>query len=229
MFNCPWYYLNQKFPPNIDWCETMQCSWISEPANTWSNLTYIFLALVLFYHSKKEASKFLKLFPLVLFLMGLFSFIYHASNHYFSQMLDFLGMYLYVCGLIVINLYRLEKLSYSKLLKVYSLFVLVCITFTSIVFWFQFPIQALIGILALVVIGTEWVCYRKENKKYSLNWFILSILLLVIAGIFSALDVSRIWCEPNNTFLHGHSIWHVISGLGTSAVYFHYRIVFKKW
>ena len=37
-----------------------------------------------------------------------------------------------------------------------------------------------------------------------------------------------IWCEPEITLLHGHAIWHVISGMGMVALGLHLRGVLLK-
>ena len=47
--NCPWHSSADLLgAPNIKWCEATLCGWISEPANTWSNLLYLVSALALY-------------------------------------------------------------------------------------------------------------------------------------------------------------------------------------
>ena len=49
---CPWFALSELARPDIKWCEAPQCSWVVEPANTWSNLFYVAVAFVLWRWSK---------------------------------------------------------------------------------------------------------------------------------------------------------------------------------
>ena len=58
---CPWYEAQQSYgAPNVNWCEPTVCSVINEPANTWSNLPYLLVSLVLI---KKMKDQPLKNFP----------------------------------------------------------------------------------------------------------------------------------------------------------------------
>ena len=79
--------------PNIKWCEETLCQWVSEPANTWSNLGYLFVALGLFsWAHRSRHHRIHQSFSAVVFSMGLISFVYHLSNFYGTQVLDFIGM-----------------------------------------------------------------------------------------------------------------------------------------
>ena len=45
---CPWYEAQQAYgPPNVNWCEQTVCHIINEPANTWSNLIFLFVGLII--------------------------------------------------------------------------------------------------------------------------------------------------------------------------------------
>ncbi len=41
---CPW---SGWTLPNLKWCEDNVCAWVTAPANTWSNLAYIFFSLLM--------------------------------------------------------------------------------------------------------------------------------------------------------------------------------------
>ena len=44
---CPWYELSEIAKPNVKWCEATVCGWITEPANTWSNLAFIGMGIAI--------------------------------------------------------------------------------------------------------------------------------------------------------------------------------------
>ena len=46
--------------------------------------------------------------------------------------------------------------------------------------------------------------------------------LLGLAEAFSLMDINRIWCQPDNAFLHGHVLWHLIGSLGVGAASLHF-------
>jgi hypothetical protein len=45
---------------------------------------------------------------------------------------------------------------------------------------------------------------------------------LAAGGVFSALDVTRTWCDPHS-LLQGHAIWHVLSAICLGFAFLHYR------
>ena len=101
--SCPWQGLAAYGPPNVKWCEERLCAWINEPANAWSNLAYIFVGLFIYFFTDLRtrrgtsagSSLGLEWFPPTIIAVGVCSGIYHASNTYITQMLDFFGMYLF--------------------------------------------------------------------------------------------------------------------------------------
>ena len=112
---CPWYDAAEMFgAPNVKWCETTLCSWISEPANTWSNLLYMVFAVIIIAQNGKDSRYELRWMGPAMFLMGLFSLVYHASNNYLTQLFDFIGMYLLVFWMLVINLRRAALIERSR-------------------------------------------------------------------------------------------------------------------
>lgn len=209
---CPWYEAQQQFgAPNVNWCEPTQCSVINEPANAWSNLPYLIVALVLY---KKLKNKPLNTFSWTIAIMGLFSFTYHATNNYLSQFFDFIGMFLmmsFVLAFEVKRFFSSDKVSFCSIY--WFLVFLNTLTFTlfGIVDW---PVQTIMMINTLPIIALEMIASWRDQKLHKLNYFVLSIGSLAIAQGFALVDIHRIYCKPDNLFFHGHVIWHIVSALG---------------
>lgn len=225
---CPWHELSQYGLPNVNWCEEYVCAWINEPANTWSNLAYVFAALwILGLRRGTGTAGPLRWFAPVLATMGLFSGIYHASNTHVTQILDFLGMYLFCFLLLGINGVRLRALSLVRLPLWFFCSVSVATVGTVLAVRAGFPIQSFIGILTLALVVTELLIRRRSSAEAgptsSLRGFFASLGLLTLAASCSALDVSRTLCDPQNHFLQGHAAWHVLSAAALLAAYYHYR------
>ncbi|NDG85398.1 MAG: hypothetical protein EBX52_10245, partial [Proteobacteria bacterium] len=121
--SCPWFPVKNLRLPNVKWCEEQLCSWIEEPANTWSNLGYILAGMVMWRMSAGLKSRPLRFYGPAGILVGLFSFVYHASNAFALQLFDFLGMYLFLFLLIFVNLERLGHRVIRHSLKPYLLTV----------------------------------------------------------------------------------------------------------
>jgi len=221
---CPWYDITEKMgAPNLKWCEETLCQWISEPANTWSNLSYLIAGIVTFYLAlKKDESFELKQFGPIIFFMGAMSFFYHQSNFYGSQILDFLGMYFFTGWVIGMNLIRMEKLKQRNLIW----FNLSLATFYTLVlhvmYLYGLKYQSIILINGLLIIGTEIKLSRTQQVSYKNFYFALFFLL--IAFSFSIMDGQRIWCNPqeHGWFSQGHAIWHWTAGIAMFFIYFHF-------
>ena len=53
--------------PNVKWCEETLCGVIAEPANTWSNLAYLVVAVALWWFTRKDKERTLRFWAPVAF------------------------------------------------------------------------------------------------------------------------------------------------------------------
>lgn len=222
--SCPWYDVTESIgAPNLKWCEETLCQWISEPANTWSNLGYLIAGIYTLYLAIKNKESFeLKQFGPIIFFMGAMSFFYHLSNFYISQILDFVGMYLFTGWAIGMNLIRLGKLERRNLI-LFNLTVAFVFTIVLHLMYINgLKYQSIILIDGLVIIGTEYFLRKKTDVNYK-NFYV-AIFFLIIAFSFSIMDGQRIWCNPqeHGWFSQGHAVWHWSAAVAMFFIYFHY-------
>jgi hypothetical protein len=207
---CPW---SGWTPPNIKWCEDNLCAWITTPANTWSNLAYFVVAALLWRRARLNKDPLLRAFaPCVVFL-GATSFLFHASYTLFFQFFDYLGMFLILALLIVTNLRRAGALSPERAWRWYLSGVAALSASIPALYWAGFPYQALIALLALVVIGQELSLWRGGRRAPGYRWFAAACASLFLATTFTLLDLTRCWCAPTNHWLQGHALWHLFTAL----------------
>jgi hypothetical protein len=224
--SCPWYPAAELFgAPNLKWCEETLCHWVSEPANTWSNLLYILVSFYIYHSAKKKKQPELIWLGPAMLIMGSFSFFYHMSNNYLSQILDFVGMYAFVYWLLILNLRRLNilnKKNQTKFLIGLSIFSTVLIHVMYINFM---KFQLIIFFATIAIIATEFMCFRKmkTQTEYHHKFIISGLLTIGLAQLFSQLDLNRIMCNPQNHFLQGHAIWHILGAIGLTLAYKHYE------
>jgi hypothetical protein len=227
---CTWHSFAESFgAPNVKWCEETLCQFVSEPANTWSNLGYMLIAILIIYFSySKNYSKNLKSFGPVVFTMGLGSYIYHLSNFYITQILDFVGMFLFVGWTLGMNLIRLKKISPHSLMKFVSLAVLVSCIVMHVMYINGWLMQVIILIYGFLILITELL--NPKFKERTWGWFIATLATLIVAFSFSFLDHSRTWCNPLNHgwFSQGHALWHWIGSLAMYFLYKHYEQFERK-
>lgn len=211
---CPWYEAQQKYgPPNVNWCEPTRCSYINEPANTWSNLGFVFVAIYLI---KKISDPVVKNFAWVVLVMGLFSGIYHASNNYLTQFFDFLGMALMTSFLLAFNVQRFPKNrhSFGILFWFFSFLNMSLLMILDII---DVPVQTLLLINALPILVLEIINGAREKSFKKYGQLAIAGVTLILAQISAQLDLKRIYCDESNLFLHGHVIWHLLCAV---AMYF---------
>ncbi len=216
---CPWYDISEILLPNVKWCEANLCSWIINPANTWSNLGYMLVGLYfLFIYQQKSREQ--RWFGIGMLVVGITSFIHHAAYNFFTQMLDFIGMYYYLFFIVVANFVRMGKLRSEKLIRVWAILIGLMSVLTVIFYFIEIPMQALIPAMGVFIFIQEAYVNRSQDPSVkafgsaSLKNFYLSALFLIIAATCSALDAKRIWCDPNNHIVQGHAAWHLISAIG---------------
>jgi len=213
---CPWYEQQQAYgTPNVDWCEPTICAWINEPANTWSNLGFILVGLYLY--KKYSSTPLLKNFGLIVFIMGLFSGIYHATNNYFSQHLDFFGMSLFVSYVLAFQWLRAKNLKLASLHAYFWFFMSVNLILLISLAFLKLPIQSLLLINTIPIILLEAFVFAIRKRRSPLRFFAISLFLLILAQVSAQIDLKRIYCDPQNVWLHGHVIWHLLCAV---AMYF---------
>lgn len=222
--HCPWHDHQQLFgPPNVNWCEPTICSWINEPFNAWSNLSYIIAALFIVFYFKSSSHK--KYAYIVLFT-GLVSFIYHSTNNFLTQYIDFLGMLALLAFVIAFNTLRakadLKKMN-TYFVGALSFLVILLNLFLAL----KIPIQLIVVLGCLFIVAQELKIYFKSLKGYKLRYFILSLFLLTLGQIFALLDHQRIYC-PTQLWITGHVLWHIFGGSALGIYAYHINAVVLK-
>ena len=217
---CPWYELSEMAKPNVKWCEASQCGWITEPANTWSNLAFIISGIIIWYLARKKGQKSLTLLGQVGVFVGICSFVYHMSYTMVLQVFDFVAMYAFVGVLLLFNLRRLEKISKEKQIPFFFALVLGCTALFFTFYALKVPMQIIVAVLVVAFIASEFLARRRLTEKPKSKHFILAFVSLGIAIVFTLLDVTRTWCEPDNHIIQGHALWHVFNSI---TIFFLYK------
>ena len=210
---CPWSGFQQ---PNVDWCEAELCSWITNPADTWSNLAYVLLAVLIWYHARRRGSRTLAMFGPACLVTGLFSFAYHASYTFFLQFFDFVGMFVFTNLVVTLNLRRSGALTARRQVVFYLASIVLFSALVPPMFYLDLPFQGLVAFLILVILVQE-IRLWATAERHGAFW--LALLLLGAGATCSALDLSRVWCDPHNHWLQGHAVWHVLTALSLYSLY----------
>lgn len=196
------------FAPNTRYifCESQLCSFIVEPANTWSNIGYLIVALMML-RSKSVTNRRVKnLFFFATFMLFLGSTLFHASGTYMGRIADVGAMFFLSSVMLTLSVERYfglregrANLFFFGLLGL-SLYGLMVFNIGSKFFGLQILITTLL----------EWRMARSaaalKAKKVA-----LAVLLFMAAFLFWILDVKKILCDPGNHILTGHGMWHLLA------------------
>lgn len=205
---CPWYDAQIYYgTPNVDWCEPTVCAVINEPANTWSNLPFLLIGLWVWTRMRGTVAG---SFGIVIFLMGLLSGIYHATNNRFTQHLDFMGMSLMTSFLLAFVTRRILKKEQKAWDQYFWFYFWLNVTIVLFLGVLKLPLQTLLLMNMVPLVLAEINCnfFLKTTKSFYL--FVLGSVILVFAQIMAQIDLKRIYCEPQNLVFHGHVAWHIL-------------------
>jgi hypothetical protein len=179
-------------------------------------LLYIIFAVAMWVQAGKDRPA-LRLFAPASFVVGVSSFAYHASYTYFFQVFDFIGMFCFLMVSIVLNARRLGQLSPHLVKVAFAGSVTACTALLLIAPYIGFPIQIIVVALILLMLVQEIVLKSYYSRHPALRpkygTFIWAVSLLLVAFGFSLADMLRIWCEPDNHVINGHSIWHILTAV----------------
>jgi hypothetical protein len=205
----PWGFLSRA---TMSFCEQNLNSWISEPANTWSNISYIAVGVfILVFLAKKYGRGFSDILPVIAIYTGLTSGVYHASDSFLFQVFDLSSMYLFSSFLLS---YTLKQLTGFRSHAFYIVFVLSFAVSLIVLLVVRKQIgDYLFGVQIAFVIGAEVGIDLSRVKKARYWSFYTALAIFGVAWIVWILDYTKVWCNPQNHIIQGHALWHVLNSL----------------
>lgn len=189
--------------------------WITQPVNTWTNLAYIVVGIALLVwilnRQPEQRKSLILMLPIGAILVGISSFLYHASSSFFFQVFDLSSMFLLSSFLLTKCLSRNRFLSANREWIAYLVFFILSVGGVLIIrgnsgeFIFGGEVAAVLGLEAAY-------CIRfPAQTKY--RDFLIALGLFMLAWGIWLLDVNHLFFDPNNHFVQGHAIWHIVNSL----------------
>jgi len=204
---CSW---NGMEIATMHFCEELVCgSWLVQPANAISNISFVIVGLYLLKLIRNKKSIYL-LFPVSAILVGITSFLYHASWTFFFQVFDVSSMFMLSCLLLAFNVWRLGFIKEKMLPLIYALMVLAS-ALSMIIIKGQWG-EILFAIEVIILLISEiYLAKRTQGTNYS-NFF-KALGIFAVAFTIWSLDVKEIVCIKDNHILQGHAVWHILNSL----------------
>lgn len=208
--------------PDDCFCEGLRDSLIRQPANTWSSLAFVVVALWVAARLVRgvrsgrtvlagaEAALFLG----ALVLVGLGSAFYHASLTFIGQVFDVSGMYLIATFIL---LHRLgPRFGVSPLASVLGFALLNAALMTAQVTTPSLR-RVAFGVLLVGALLVEWRSLRAGRR-----WLATGAGLMGLAFVIWVVDRQRWVCAPES-LIQGHALWHLLGAFAAACLYLSYE------
>jgi hypothetical protein len=214
--------------PNNCFCEPLRDSFIRQPINTYSNLAYVLVGLLILANARTDSARanlmsshraFPTVFGIATILIGVGSFFYHASLTFVGQWFDLMGMYLFASFALLYNLARLRPMRGTTFAVGY---VVMNALLGYLLIVNPFIRRQVFAGMIWVVLALEALVLLAERPKMKTRYLIGALVSLIIAYGIWILDESRAWCDPTS-LLQGHALWHGLTAAAAGLLYLYYR------
>jgi len=191
--------------------ETWIAGWITQPANSWSNLAYIIVGIALFgsAQGRRGPQDSRLLLPIAAILVGITSFLYHASSTFFFQVSDLASMYILSSYLVADALKRSGGISRQGFPA--ALLALFAASVAALLLVRGKSGAVIFAAQILAAIAVEIGIYRKSAAKSHYIDYGLALAMCALAFVFWIVDYRGLFFDPENHFIQGHAIWHVVN------------------
>ncbi len=225
-------WFGPAFINGLQFCESMREGLIKQPANTWSNLSFVGVGLTIAFQSyngqfrekdnRMSKTTFYPTFMAVLcVLLGPGSMAMHASTAAVGGYFDLLSMFLIGALMFAYALHRAINQGSKTFMFIFFLSLGIChyVYFNEEHLGF---LNVIIVFGTLVFVGGTIEFFRMYLMKSDVNiyWFYSYAFTFLFAFIiWHHSKTGEVLCNPNS-LLQGHAIWHILCAL---SVYFTFR------
>lgn len=200
---CPWSYLT---PDPTPVCERALCALIVQPCNTWTNIGYLIVSLLIWNNKKLGPNRYF--FGFTIFLLSIGSTLFHMTGTLLGKQIDVGTMILLSSLGLTFTIRRFFSLSPAQLIYTYlglalsALLVMGNARGGTVAF--------MLHVLLIYVLELKFA-KRNEIAPEQTRLLVRSLILFLIALVFNILDQKHILCIPDNHIMTGHGIWHLMA------------------
>jgi len=213
---CPW----SDWPQTAaDFCERSLCAWVRQPGNTWSNVGFLLAGLWMLYDSRRLSRRHLSPIARITLFLAFGSAFFHASETTVGQLADWAGMMLAGAWMLTVCVERITLWRRPAVTAVFwLLFALPMSTFLLD----RQNLRWVFSAEGTICAGLElWLSFG-PRRAGSYLWNLACWAALVPAMVAWGLDTSGKLCHPDNHWISGHALWHLLAALGFVFAYLYY-------
>jgi hypothetical protein len=224
-------------PGNLgnEFCEAEHPGLILQPVNTWSNLGFIAVGLLMAWSSAEghfaanrnsltQGTFYPAFFSSLAVFLGPGSMAMHATLTHIGGFFDMLSMYLVASFVLAYALQRFYSLKPIHFVLLFSTVLGLCLmaNFSDIHFIFGFfgdTAFAFFISLTVVVEGCN-IFIRKLHHKSGWAYASLGSILLAFF-IWNLSYTGAVYCDPKS-IIQGHAIWHLLDAVSVGCLFRYY-------
>jgi dihydroceramidase len=199
--------------PNSCFCEAIRSDGIKQPANTWSSLAFVVVAVLVLARWARRPSADTAAYPLLyvfaLLVVGLGSAYFHATLSFRGQFADVLGMYLVATFALLYSIDRLRGLSQAALVSGY---IATNAVLAMMLYWMPVLRRVMFALLLAAVLVVEVLIRQKNGRGSATRQLWIAVAIMAVAFAIWILDYTRVLCRPES-WIQGHAAWHVLGAV----------------
>ncbi len=196
-----------------------------QPSNSLSSYGYAFAGFLMIVISQGSgwSSAFHKnaasWFGVTAIFVGLGSVLLHATLTLWGQFFDVMGMYLVSGFMMVSAVSRWRNVSDRASVLLY---LGVVGALLAVLYWVPEVRRSLFAVVLLAAIAVELVFARPLRRDVRVAYYIMGIVVKVVAFTIWNLDQNGIVCSPQSVF-QGHAVWHLLGATSLWFTFLYYR------
>lgn len=198
---------------------------ILQPANSWSSFGFVAIGfwIILVAGRPGPRTPFAGFpaiwFALTAILIGVGSFLLHATLTLWGQFWDVVGMYLFSAFTLTYAFRRWRTLGDSAAILLY---LALCAVLIGCLIAIPETRRWLFAVVLIAQIAVELTFARPKRPGVEVRWYLYGIALQAAAFAIWIADLSRTLCD-GNSLIQGHAVWHLLNAAAVWCGYRYYR------
>ncbi len=198
---------------------------ILQPANSWSSFAFVAIGFWIILEASRPSPRTpfaafpATWFALTAILIGVGSFLLHATLTLWGQFWDVVGMYLFSAFTLTYAFRRWRALGDGPAVMLYLALCAVLIGFLIAI---PETRRWLFAVILIADIAIELTFARPKRPGIEVRWYLYGIALQATAFAIWIADLTRTLCD-GNSLLQGHAVWHLLNAAAVWTAYRYYR------
>lgn len=198
---------------------------ILQPANSWSSFGFVAVGFWIILVAGRPSSRTpFAAFPAIWFaltaiLIGVGSFLLHATLTLWGQFWDVVGMYLFSAFTLTYAFRRSRALGNNAAILLY---LALCAVLIGCLIMIPETRRWLFAVVLIAQIAVELTFARPKRPGVEVRWYLYGIALQAAAFTIWIADLTRTLCD-GNSLLQGHAVWHLLNAAAVWCGYRYYR------